>query len=228
MFSTAPTNYDLQFRMLGIPIRVSAWFWLLAAFLGFKWLRVGMDYFLIWMAIVFVSVLVHEFGHALFAKAWGYPPRILLYHFGGLAMFEPDQRYSRSKAIILTLAGPVFGYLLAATAFGLGIVLVLAATAIPEQLYERLQFATSILIFVNIFWSTFNLLPILPLDGGHVMKEICTYFSRYNGLRYAAQVGAVLSGVICAWCVMNQFIVNAFLAGSLCAQNISIAQSRHW
>ncbi|MEZ6147021.1 MAG: hypothetical protein R3B91_16710 [Planctomycetaceae bacterium] len=77
-----PTPYDLTFSLFGIPVRVIAWFWLTAVILGFSSVHIGPEYLLAWVAIVFVSILVHELGHALVAAAFGYPPRILLYHFG--------------------------------------------------------------------------------------------------------------------------------------------------
>ncbi len=74
------------------------------------------------------------------------------------------------------------------------------------------------LMVVNLVWSLFNLLPIFPLDGGNVCREICTWFSPRNGVRLSAQIGAVLAGVLAAWFVMQQLFFNAFLLGFLCAR----------
>lgn len=229
MFPTPePTNYDLRFELLGIPVRISVWFWLLAAFLGFDLVERGLNYFVAWLLVVFLSVLVHEFGHAMLARAFGYHPRVLLYQFGGLAMFEPDSKFTRGKAIALSIAGPGAGFFLFGLSLLGSLLLQRFQTGMPVEVYLLLESAFGFSILVNLFWSVFNLLPILPLDGGNVSREICTYFSPYRGLSVAAQIGAVLAGVIAAWFLTQQSFFNAFLMGSLCAQNISIAQSRRW
>ncbi|QDT34835.1 site-2 protease family protein [Thalassoglobus polymorphus] len=228
MLSTAPTPYDFRFTLFGIPVRVSAWFWLLGSLLGFDLVKSGVEYFIAWLVVVFVSVLVHELGHALVAKAFGYTPRILLYHFGGLAMYEPDSRYTRTKSIAVTLAGPGAGFTLFAVALAFSFGMSFIEGSMSPKSFHVLDQALGYLLIVNFVWSVFNLLPILPLDGGNVCREICTYFSPRNGVRLAAQIGAILAGVICAWCLMQQMFFNAMLIGSLCAQNISIAQQRNW
>ncbi len=228
MFSTEPTEYDLRFTLFGIPVRVSIWFWLLAAFLGFNLVQDSIGLFIVWMLVVFISILVHEFGHALLAKAFGYPVKVLLYHFGGLAMFEPDSRYTRSKSISMSLAGPGAGLSLFVISLIASFFLTPLQAALSPSAYELLDKAFWFSIVVNLTWSLLNLLPILPLDGGNVFREICTYFSPRNGVRFAAQTGAVLAGALCAYCVTQGMIYNAVLVGSLCAHNIQIAQQRSW
>ena len=64
----ATTQFDLNFRLLGIPVRINPFFWVLAALLGWE----SHDRFgvLVWIACVFVSILVHEFGHGLTSRAF--------------------------------------------------------------------------------------------------------------------------------------------------------------
>src|SRR5262245_37099251 len=62
-----PLPYDLRWRMFGIPVRVHWTFWLFTAILGFNIVEFGFVYLLVWMACAFVSILVHELGHALTA-----------------------------------------------------------------------------------------------------------------------------------------------------------------
>lgn len=122
-----PTPYDLQFQTLGIPIRVSAWFWLGGIFFGFSLVRpldrmfeTGspgvLPLLVLWLACLLVSILVHELGHSLAFRRFGVSSSIVLYHFGGLAI--PDQGRSfggRSassltpkESIVVSLAGPLF------------------------------------------------------------------------------------------------------------------------
>jgi stage IV sporulation protein FB len=59
-----PTQADLHFRLFGIPVRVHPFFWVATLFLGMAGKTADPVNTLIWVAVVFVSILVHEFGHA--------------------------------------------------------------------------------------------------------------------------------------------------------------------
>src|SRR4051794_49713 len=108
--NAAPTPFDLRFVMFGIPVRVHPLFWLLATFLG--WNPDSPESMVIWVACVFVSILVHEFGHALTAQYFGWPPEVVLYSFGGYASFQPGWGYTTRRAVLTLLAGPSAGFLL--------------------------------------------------------------------------------------------------------------------
>ena len=188
--SLQPTRYDLTFSVFGIPVRVLPTFWLTGVLFGFDLLHRGQNgplLLLIWVAVVFVSILVHEFGHALTARAFGYPPRILMYHFGGLAMYEPHTRYTTAKAILITLAGPGAGFLL----FGLCYVL---QTYLPRD--PIVAEAIRMLIWVNLFWGLVNLIPVLPLDGGQVCREVCLSISPRQGLKWALIIGMLVGSAV--------------------------------
>jgi hypothetical protein len=103
----ARTPYDLNFSLLGIPVRVHPMFWLVALLLGFRGNPKPQE-LVLWVAVVFVSILVHELGHALAARAHGWEPWITLHGFGGLASYRPTRQTPRSR-ILITLAGPAPG-----------------------------------------------------------------------------------------------------------------------
>ena len=67
MVGAAETPYDLRFRLLGIPVRVHPLFWVVMAVLG--WQDHNLPMVAVWVACVFVSILVHEYGHGLMAKS---------------------------------------------------------------------------------------------------------------------------------------------------------------
>ena len=191
--SVEPTQYDLRFSVLNIPVRVSIWFWLAGTVLGFETLKIGVEYLMAWLLVVFVSILVHELGHALIARSFGYPPRILLYQFGGLAMYTPYSNYTQARSIAISLAGPGAGFLL------FGAVLLFQGYGAPhlvpvlsDSMGMLLIFFLKNMVWVNLFWGLLNLLPILPLDGGNVCKEVCRSLSPLNGPRYAYGVGMVV------------------------------------
>ena len=72
-----PTRFDLHFTFFGVPVRVEPWFWLMSLILA---VRPGVPpkFVLIWMVAVFVSILIHEFCHALAIRYYGWRPRIIL------------------------------------------------------------------------------------------------------------------------------------------------------
>jgi stage IV sporulation protein FB len=132
------TQYDLNFQVLGFPVRIHPLFWLIAFVLGFRGAPDGIV-IAIWMLVVTVSILVHELGHALVIRRFGRPAHIVLYGMGGLAIEGEGSGYSDSwssyssssfgrrsrtptEQILISIAGPAAGFILA----GLVIVAVFA------------------------------------------------------------------------------------------------------
>lgn len=185
-----PTEYDLTFSLFGIPVRVIPTFWLAGVLLGWPYIHVpefGYALLLIWVAVVFVSILVHELGHALTALLFGYPPRIMLYHFGGLAMYEPLRDYTAGKSILITFAGPGAGLALWGVTF-----LVQSMVPFTSPLAAHVF---RMLVWVNLWWSLINLLPVFPLDGGQICREICTSISSYTGILWALRISIVVGAL---------------------------------
>src|SRR5438876_7238715 len=85
-FEPSPTPYDISWRMLGTHVRISPWFWLMTVLLGWSTTQLGFLYLFVWVACVFVSVLVHEFGHVLMGRFFGTDGHIVLFGLGGLAV----------------------------------------------------------------------------------------------------------------------------------------------
>jgi membrane-associated protease RseP (regulator of RpoE activity) len=219
-----PTQYDLQFTLFGFPVRVIPWFWVTGVILGFDLLRVRGDgplLMLIWLAIVFVSILVHELGHATLANLFGYPPSILLYHFGGLAIFEPLRGYTTARSILILLAGPAFGFILG------GIVYFGSKLIPPDNLSYVGRVAISQLIWVNIGWGLVNLLPVLPLDGGQITRDVCVAAAPYRGITFAHWISIVVAGAVGAWFLMDDQRYNGFLFVALAVQNYMNLQQRN-
>ena len=189
-----PTNFDLHFRLFGTPIRVHPFFWLFSAILGWNLVDLGFGYLLIWIACCFVSILLHEFGHVWMGSLFGARNSyIVLYSFGGLAVGSRDLR-SRGQRIAVSLAGPliqlVFVYL------PLWLWVNYASREQLRALPEKAILAIVILKEINLIWPLFNLLPIWPLDGGMVSREICTLWSPRGGLRFSLGLSLGVSGFI--------------------------------
>ena len=176
------TQYDLNFRLFGVPVRVHPMFWLLCLLLGFTYLRFGdTPRFLIFTLCAIVSLLVHEFGHVGAMRYFGVRSSVLLYSFGGLAIPQGGSYRSRGEHIIVSLAGPAAGFLL----FGIVHVLLFFSQIDWKQQGEYLYFAVDRLWLINLVWNCLNLIPVFPLDGGQVSKEVMCSISRRNGERNA-------------------------------------------
>ncbi|HET6975288.1 MAG TPA: M50 family metallopeptidase [Pyrinomonadaceae bacterium] len=152
-------------KVLGIPTKIDPSFWVISFFIassrGFNVL-----FLLEWMVVVCVSVLFHELGHALVGRRFGLSPQITLYSMGGLTSWTNSREISPAKDLAISLAGPGAGFL-----FG-GICLIVGPAVLTAVPFELLTVAYRDLIWVNIGWGVFNLLPILPLDGGHVLATL--------------------------------------------------------
>jgi Zn-dependent protease len=195
------TRYDLNFDLIGIPVRVHPLFWLVAVILGAR----GNDepkQLLLWVATVFVSILIHELGHALAARWYGWEPWITLHGFGGLASYRPTHRTATSQ-ILISLAGPAAGFLFATILVGLVVAsghrvafgwpdFVLPVIFEPYK-SDALNWLLIDLLYVNIFWGLVNLLPIYPLDGGQISQEVFQLANPREGLRLSLMLSIGLA-----------------------------------
>lgn len=233
------TPYDLQFQLGRVPVRVHPFFWLAGTLMGSELFRRDtMLLFLLWMGVLFFSILVHELGHAWAAIRSGARSNILLYAFGGLAFYSPSPRH-RLERILISFAGPLAGFLLAFIAC-----LLLAVSGHPARfewdgswfpniqidprLPLALQFFLDRLLFINIGWGIFNLFPIWPLDGGHIARELFLAQRPWDGERLALQLGLALSvllGVIAWKQGMGQYTV--LLCATLAANQYVQLQQSH-
>src|SRR3569832_1985176 len=91
------------FRLFGIPVRVEPVFLLIAGMLGYQLIDESLSLVFVWIGVTFVSILVHELGHALLLKAYGRPSSILLHGMGGVTMH--DRQLPRARGIAVSLAG---------------------------------------------------------------------------------------------------------------------------
>lgn len=213
------TRGDVHFQIGPIPVRVHPFFWLMALLTG---LRLEMRYIPLWIGVVFVSILVHELGHACMARAWGWSAKILLWQLGGLAIHEHGDDDPK-KQIGVLLAGPGAGFVLG------GVVIALlfltghwvgygfGSEKDPLNLFvgrgvpianDNLRQLARQLVFVNMFWGLVNLVPIYPLDGGQIAREL---FGMRDGNMFAVMrktlvlslTACVVVGVL-AWQLLQE------------------------
>jgi membrane-associated protease RseP (regulator of RpoE activity) len=211
-----------QFRLFNIPVRVHFSFLLLALLLG---LGVGnLILFLLWVAIVFFSILLHEFGHALISRYFGRSPSIELMWSGGVTASSRYSLLSYPKEIMVSFAGPLAGFL-----FG-GLVFLISKLvgAIPNP---YLNWFISQLLWVNIGWGVFNLIPIIPLDGGTIMRNLYHWFrSPYDDRTpYKISIGFGILTMIAAPLLLGRGgIYVTVVIGLLTFNNYSALRRGYW
>jgi stage IV sporulation protein FB len=194
-FEPARTPFDLNFRLLGVWVRVHPMHWLVSVLLGPP-LDGGLVYVMAWVICVFLSVLLHEMGHIMMGRLFGSDGHIILYIFGGLAV--PDRRLSnRWQRKAVSFAGPLVQLVLA----GLLYAGWHAAAAGGYQAPKKVEVVYDFLLEINIGWALLNLLPIWPLDGGRISREICTGLSSRHGVRASLVLSIVVSGFLAVTCL---------------------------
>jgi len=199
------SQVDLHFSLFGIPVRVHPFFWLVGLLLGFN--SRDAKALLSWMVAFFVSILVHEFGHAVVIRAYGFRPWITLYGLGGLASYDQASTYSSkgttsAAQVLISLAGPGAGFLFAAAiagaiiasghqvqvvlggSYGLGV----AIGQISPPAWRIFLFQ---LLNINVLWGILNLLPIYPLDGGKIAREVLVAVNPQQGIRQSLMLSIV-------------------------------------
>ncbi len=183
-----------RFTIFGIPVEVQPFFWVICALLGGAISADTKEAFLgvaLFIMAAFVSILIHELGHALTGRRLGGGhAMILLTTMGGLAINQGG-RFNRNQRFWMIAAGPGAGFMflfliLAVLSLTFHVQDVAAwvglelfglkprfhSTGLVEFFYAK-PFIYELLrqlLFINFWWGVLNLLPIMPLDGGQITE----------------------------------------------------------
>jgi Zn-dependent protease/CBS domain-containing protein len=180
----------------GIQVRIHLTFLLLLAF--YAWIyyidggpQAAVDG-VVFTLLIFLCVLLHEFGHALAARTFGIrTPDITLLPIGGVARLErmpanPQQEF------VIAIAGPAVNVLIAIAIF------VVIGGVVPVREFGLVDTASGTLLdkllVVNILLVAFNMIPAFPMDGGRVLRALLATQMRYPAAtRLAARIGQVIA-----------------------------------
>lgn len=187
-----PRGPGIKFRCFGTPVRIGISFPIAIVALPLLFggpLARRADLLIGWLVLVTVSVLVHEAGHVAALRWYGYRSEVSLNAFGGLTSTTTEVRLSPWRSIVVSVAGPLTGIALAIT---------IESALIPIG-GRTVLWIRSASWFVNMWWSLFNLLPISPLDGGHVMRELVTIASRRRGWSIVAVAAFATALAVGGW-----------------------------
>ena len=192
----APTEYDLHFRCFGFPVRVHPLFWLTSAIVIWN-VSERLDDKVIGVIAVFISVLIHELGHAFAIRHYGGRSEIVLQAFGGYATCNVSP--SRLGKIIISAAGPAAG-------FALWGVLELLVRQFPLRIataHEYVLTLLDVLLWANWSWSLLNLIPVWPLDGGQIAHQVIGRFRAFDAWELALKLSILVCAGMVSWCAFE-------------------------
>lgn len=196
-----------------MPVTVRSSFLIIAALIGF--VGVGtLAQTIAWIVIVFVSILVHEMGHAFTARMYGSAVSIELNGLGGLTRWStPQAEITPGRRALIAAAGSAVGLLFGGAVW-------LAANQFGP--YGSLTaFILESTIYVNVFWGLINWLPIRPLDGGHLLESLLEKIAPIRGEAIAKIVFTITAAAALGVAIWQRFIFIAVLAGWLLLSEFS-------
>lgn len=174
-----------------------------------------------WCVVCFLSVLFHELGHAVVARRFGYRAWIELHGMGGTTYHTRDDQTAATwrSQVAISLAGPAFGLLLGATVW------LIARTC---TLTPLLALFVRDMLWANIVWSLWNLVPILPYDGGHALEAVVLRISPRHGFAIVRWVGVVLAlaGLVAAL-AFRQWWIGFLYARAIGSSWSALRERRH-
>lgn len=232
-----------QFRLGGIPVQVHFSHLLISALLAWSFAqseRSPTDWpgvvltnlahpdrgqtmaivMVLWGLIISVSVLVHELGHALSSRAFGYTPAIQLVGLGGRTLPNAPGEIPWHREVLLTLAGPGAGLTLGILAGALLLGLDAAGTS-----NHVLEYALKAAFTANLFWALVNLIPVSPLDGGHIARAILMHLFGRKGFLYAQFITLGFAAIGLAFALFFKAPVLGLLFGLWGFRSVSVVQA---
>jgi Zn-dependent protease len=203
----------LSFRLFRIPFRAQVWFFVTLLLINLLRLsdfaRAPIPitvWFLEGMAVAGVVIVVHELGHCLGFRRYGQEPQVLLWGLGGLTFGQAHLPPRRS--IVVTLAG----LLLPVVVLGIPAFLLRPVIGYGNQ-YSLLELPQNIvadLFGYTLLWTIFNVLPILPLDGGHIVEAVLEWVKgspQKQTARLISGVSGVVLGLLALVALGNPYLM---------------------
>ena len=205
----------LQLRLAGVPVRLEWTFLVFTVLIG---ATLGeLTLIVAWVVVVTGSILVHELGHAAAFRVWGVGSRIVLHTMGGVTI-PSSSLPTRWSRVAVSLAGPFSGLVV----LGLPAVIAERSMDLSAPWDDVVAFA----VWVNIGWALINLLPILPLDGGHVAHELIDAGTGGRGEVPARWLSIVVAAAMGLWALTQGFVFGALFSFFFLSDNIRALQGR--
>jgi len=186
----------LNFHLLGIPVGVHLTF-LFVALLGPRgggWVDIA-----IWTAAAFVSILLHEMGHALTARAFdAQGVNVTLYGLGGVTSYSHGRGgMTHGKSFVVSAAGSFVGIVIG------GAVWLLANNGVFDGGSPEVQLFVDSIVFTALLWGVLNWIPIVPLDGGHMVESLAGVFNEEKAPLIGQVVTWIAVAIVVPLALMN-------------------------
>jgi Zn-dependent protease len=189
-----PERQRQGIAIFGFPLRIDPFFFVTAWLIGGRQEPLWM---LVWVVVVLTGILTHELGHAFAGRRLGLEPWIRLMAFGGMTGWMRPRPLTAGQNILISAAGPAVGISIGGT------VLVASLAGVFTGASPAVLRVLDFVLWVNLGWGVLNLLPILPLDGGHILASVAGMVAGRNG-RIAARIfSIVLTVVIGLWALVS-------------------------
>lgn len=154
---------------------------------------------------VLISLLLHEFGHVYVARRFGIPTTKVVVMIFGMVAFMSIEPLSLPKRAVVAIAGPLVNVLI-------GCVLFVAMLAIPMS--ANAISTIGLLIGTNFLFATFNMLPIQPLDGSHVLRWMLhRFFNEHSLKKFMTYTSLYAATIFCFLSARLEFYFTAVLMG---------------
>jgi Zn-dependent protease len=151
--------------LFGTTITLDFTFIILIAFFVFSYAQqVGMRDALLWAPVLFISILIHELAHAAAIGAFGFGPSAII--LGGIGGLTINERRARPwQDLLISAAGPASSLLLA-----------FAVMRVPPMSDPFFRALIPLMVWSNVVWGIFNLMPVGPLDGASMLRNFLRMF----------------------------------------------------
>jgi Zn-dependent protease/predicted transcriptional regulator len=202
-------------KIAGIGVFIHWTFSLLILFIVYVNYKAGQSitqilWYVLFILCIFLTVLLHEMGHALTAKRYNITTRdITLLPIGGVARLDrlPEKP---SEELKVAFAGPLVNIVLAIITR-----LFITLPTTPEEMVGQLSNGINANNFflnfflVNFALAFFNLIPAFPMDGGRVLRALLSYkLERNVATKIAARIGQLLAiGFVFLGFYFNPFLI---------------------
>ncbi len=185
-------------------------------------------------------------GHVFAFRLFRRDAEVVLYGFGGLAI--PDGNVDGTlPEVIVSFAGPLAGFCLAGltaavvalagghiyTTWYLGLPHLYAypgpSNLLLLRLYGARYYVTVMtivndLLYVNFYWGMVNLLPVWPLDGGHISRALLEHWDRHDGRRKSLILSALVAGAVALAALSDRNLWIAVMFGAFCISSLQFVQ----
>lgn len=194
----------MHFRLFNIPVYIQPTFWIFLLLVTNLYRDVSMESMIV--GIVFtLSLLVHEYGHALTALYFGASPAITLEAFGGRAEYN-GFRMTPKQHFLVTLNGPLLESVLIALSYAL----------LKWNVFEGhpyIQYFLYVTMRLNILWCLLNLIPVAPLDGGYLTRYLLERKFGESGTRASVILGLIFAAAAVPYLCYQGFVFFGILLG---------------